>query len=175
MRSSCPKAAREGLGFLTGFQGPKPPQKVPGGVLVGEEQARLLGLGDHLVTPLGAGGGGAGPAWSPLEGECSSLWPSAHPPHLGPLWSLRGVHLPPYPTPHIPPELPDPGQPWGRGGTLLGHRKARRLLPGKEAWGRLLTLSKFPISCLIKNTRATSVMVKIRGLEHGTALRKERK
>ena len=121
------------------------------------------------MTPLGAGG--AGPARSTLEGEHRSLWPSAHPPHLGPLWSLRGVHRPPYPTPHIPPELPDPGQPQGRGGTLLGHIKARRLLPGKEAWGRSLMLSKFPISGLITNPRATSITVKIRQLEHTTVLR----
>ena len=168
-RSFCPKAAREGLGFLTRFWDPKPPQKVPGGILEAGKPARLLGLGDHLVTPLGAGV--AGPTRSTLEGERHSLWPSAHPPHLGPLWSLRGVHLLSYPTPHIPPELPDPGRPQGRGGTLLGHIKARRLLPGKEPWGRSLMLSKFPISCLIKNTRATSVTVKIRQLEHTIVLR----
>ena len=94
-RSFCPKAAREGLGFLTHFQDLKPPLKVPGGILEWGKPARLLGLDDHLVTPLGAGG--SGPARSTLEGERSSLWPSAHPPHLGPLSLRRG---PSAPLPH---------------------------------------------------------------------------
>lgn len=90
--------------------------------------------------------------WSPPAVGSSTRTPSLHGAAGGPS------------RPTLHPHLPSPAQagPGESRGTGVGHIAAHRLLPGKEAWDRWLNLSNFIFSHTTKNTRATSVIVKIK-------------